>query len=411
MKKLSKYLLTILVLLFYILTTADSILGKDTQYGEIEYDPQAAPVMSLTLRSLFDGNQPYLVALANNVMGTGNGQLSQNPESEAQNEDVVTADGSEQQISDGSEQTDVAEADAQQTENAEQLTEEQSVEEQPSEEAIGEQQNPAEGENPEATETQAEGEQPAENQEAPAEGEQTAESQEAPAEAAVTEEPAEQPVEEAEPEPPVYQIASVDDDYFCDALFIGDSRTVGLSEYCQELMDRATFYAKISLTIYDFEKKSFVKLEDNSEKITIAQALEQKKFGKIYIMLGLNELGGGTPESFGEAYGNVVNRIRELQPDAQIYIQGIMHVTAAKSNKDKVFKNDRINERNQVIAQLADNQHIFYIDMNEATDDENGALTQDLSFDNVHLKAKSYALWYDYLKNHAYVIADNVATE
>jgi hypothetical protein len=372
LKKLSKYLLTILVVLFYLLATADSILGKDTQYREIEYDPQAAPVMSLTLRNLFDGNQPYLVALANNMMGTGSAQ----------------ADATEA----------VAEADAAQTEALQ--GQEQPAAEQPSEEAVIEQpENPAEGENPEAA------------GEALADGQQTAENQEMPAEDTAAEVPVEVPVEEQIPEPPVYQLAAVDDDYFCDALFIGDSRTVGLSEYCQELMDRSTFYAKISLTIYDFEKKAFLKLDENSEKITIAQALEQKKFGKIYIMLGLNELGGGTPESFGEAYAGVVNRIRELQPDAQIYIQGIMHVTAAKSKNDKVFKNERINERNQVIAQIADNQHVFYLDMNEATDDENGALTQDLSFDNIHLKAKSYALWYDYLKNHAYVIAENIATE
>ncbi|WP_051208853.1 GDSL-type esterase/lipase family protein [Butyrivibrio sp. WCD3002] len=366
MKKLSKYLLTILVMLFYLLATADSILGKDTQYREIEYDPQEAPVMSLTLRNLFDGNQPYLVALANNMMGTGSAQLSQDPDSVEQSENNEIADNSDQeQPSDNPEQPE----------------------------------NPAEGENPEAA------------GEALADGQQTAENQEMPTEDTAAEVPVEVPVEEQIPEPPVYQLATVDDDYFCDALFIGDSRTVGLSEYCQELMDRSTFYAKISLTIYDFEKKAFLKLDENSEKITIAQALEQKKFGKIYIMLGLNELGGGTPESFGEAYAGVVGRIRELQPDAQIYIQGIMHVTAAKSNNDKVFKNERINERNQVIAQIADNQHVFYLDMNEATDDENGALTQDLSFDNIHLKAKSYALWYDYLKNHAYVIAENIATE
>ena len=48
-------------------------------------------------------------------------------------------------------------------------------------------------------------------------------------------------------------------------------------------------------------------------------------------------------------------------------------------------------------------ESMSYVDMNEATDDENGALGHDLSFDNVHLKAKSYSLWYDYLKNHAFV--------
>ena len=80
-----------------------------------------------------------------------------------------------------------------------------------------------------------------------------------------------------------------------------------------------------------------------------------------------------------------------------------MHVTADKSDHDKIFRNEIINERNMGLSQLADNEHVFYINMNEATDDENGNLLQDLSFDNIHLKAKSYSLWYDYLKTHAYV--------
>lgn len=198
-----------------------------------------------------------------------------------------------------------------------------------------------------------------------------------------------------------YEFQPVDEDYFTDALFIGDSRTVGLSEYCEPLDTRATFYAKVSLTIYGVMDKEFVKAEDS--KISIAQALSERQFGKIYIMLGLNEIGTGTAESFAEEYANVIARIRELQPDAIIYIQGIMHVTANKSDHDKYFTNDNINKRNEALSQLADNKTVFYMDMNEAVDDENGNLLKELSFDDVHLKASSYDRWYQYLLQHGIV--------
>jgi lysophospholipase L1-like esterase len=120
-------------------------------------------------------------------------------------------------------------------------------------------------------------------------------------------------------------------------------------------------------------------------------------------MLGLNEIGTGTPETFAEAYGEVIDQIRELQPDAIIYIQGIMHVTAHKSDNDKHFNNYNINRRNEEIAKFADNKTIFYIDMNEAVDDENGNLMDELTFDDVHLKASSYDRWYQYLLNHGIV--------
>ena len=199
-----------------------------------------------------------------------------------------------------------------------------------------------------------------------------------------------------------YEFQPVDEDYFTDALFIGDSRTVGLSEYCAPLDERATFYAKVSLTIYAAMDKEFIQTEDNN-KISVDKALSEKQFAKIYIMLGLNEIGTGTDESFVEAYAGVVDRIRELQPDAIIFIQGIMHVTANKSDHDKYFNNDNINRRNEALSHLADNKTVFYMDMNEAVDDENGNLLKELSFDDVHLKASSYERWYNFLLEHGIV--------
>ena len=199
----------------------------------------------------------------------------------------------------------------------------------------------------------------------------------------------------------IYEFREVDDDYFNDALFIGDSRTVGLSEYVEALDTRATFYAKVSLTIYSVMDKPFLKTEDG--KKTVEEALSENEFKKIYIMLGLNEMGTGNVNTFTQAYADVICRIRELQPDAIIYIQGIMHVTADKSDVDKHFNNPNINERNEAISQLADNKTIFYIDMNESVDDEEGNLLKELSFDDVHLKASAYERWHQYLLQHAIV--------
>ena len=199
-----------------------------------------------------------------------------------------------------------------------------------------------------------------------------------------------------------YEFTDVDDDYFSDALFIGDSRTVGLSEYCEELDSRATFYAKISLTIYDCLTKEFIKTEDGKKR-NIETALSEEQYGKIYIMLGINEIGTGNAEYFRNAYAGVIGRIRELQPDAIIYIQGIMHVTGAKSSTDKYFNNENINERNAAIAELADNRNIFYLDMNVAVDDENGDLDRTLSFDDVHLKASSYERWHEFLLHNGII--------
>ena len=201
---------------------------------------------------------------------------------------------------------------------------------------------------------------------------------------------------------PAFQ--QVDEDYFNDALFIGDSRTVGLYEY-GKIEDRAQFYARTSLTIYDIieKKEPIVKTADDRGYITVEQALSENQFGKIYIMIGLNEMGTGTAQSFAQAYENVISRIRELQPQAIIFIQAIMHVGPEKDQTDPIFNNANVEARNQLLAQLADNQNIFYLNINEAVCDENGCLRSDWTFDQIHLKAAYYQQWKDYLLAHGIV--------
>lgn len=192
----------------------------------------------------------------------------------------------------------------------------------------------------------------------------------------------------------------VQESYFDDALFIGDSRTVGLDEY-GGFQENTIFFAKTSLTIYDLfeEPEKFASLADGT-KATLEEALTERKFGKIYIMLGINELGRGTTESFFTTYAEAVNRIRMLQPDALIFIQGIMRVGEEKNNTDRIFNNTNINERNQAISLMADDRNIYYLEVNDAVCDENGNLISDYTFDQIHLKAKYYQLWKDYLFAH-----------
>lgn len=198
----------------------------------------------------------------------------------------------------------------------------------------------------------------------------------------------------------VRPFAQVSEDYFADALFIGDSRTVGLQEY-GGFPDSTTFYARTSLTIYDLfdEPEKFIRLPDGT-KATLEEALGSRQFGKIYLMLGINELGRGSTESFFRVYADAVNRIRQLQPDALIFIQGIMRVGGEKSSTDAVFNNANINERNQAISRMADGRNIFYLEVNDAVCDDKGDLISDYTFDQIHLKAKYYQLWKDYLFAH-----------
>ena len=126
------------------------------------------------------------------------------------------------------------------------------------------------------------------------------------------------------------------------------------------------------------------------------EALGTRQFGKVYILLGINEIGAYTAADWAAQYKSLLDLVREKQPDAVIFIQSIFHTTQKKSDSS-YFKNEVINERNAAIAQLADGKTIFYLDLNPLFDDENGALRADYSGDGVHVRAPYYVQWRDHL--------------
>ena len=96
-----------------------------------------------------------------------------------------------------------------------------------------------------------------------------------------------------------------------------------------------------------------------------------------------------------------MNHLRELQPDAVIYLQAIMKVTAERSAQGDYITNEGIAARNEGIAGIADNEKIFFLDVNPLVCDETGGMVPDYTFDGVHLKAKYIQIWKDFLKTHA----------
>lgn len=198
------------------------------------------------------------------------------------------------------------------------------------------------------------------------------------------------------------EFITVDETYFEDAAFIGDSRMVGVGEYAG--IGDADFLAKISMTIYNMMD---TKISLDGENLTVREALTGNHYGKIYMMVGINEIGTADVPYFIRAYTAVIEEIRQLQPDAIIVVQAIMHVTGELSDSDEYYNNENINARNEALKELANGVDIFYIDVNEVYDDENGNLRQDLSFDNVHLLGNCYGLWHDFYMDHGIVRENN----
>lgn len=184
--------------------------------------------------------------------------------------------------------------------------------------------------------------------------------------------------------------------YFDDALFIGDSRTVGLYEYGG--LGGAEVFAHSGMSIYKIFKEEF-ELR-NGEKMTLENALKTKQFGKVYIMLGINELGYDFDQTV-ERFKETVAMIQELQPESLIFIQANLHITNEKSEESELFNNTNIDSFNHAVSELADGEKIFYLDVNPLYDDGNGALAEEFTTDHAHILGKYYVDWVDFILRNA----------
>ncbi|MCR4716274.1 MAG: hypothetical protein K5656_03745 [Lachnospiraceae bacterium] len=195
-----------------------------------------------------------------------------------------------------------------------------------------------------------------------------------------------------------FEYTKVEDSYFEDALFIGDSRVVGLNTY-SGLKDIATFYCEEGLSVFTMFEHKIAKVKGEKKAMTIDKALKKTSFSKIYIMVGINELGTGDTDLYAKQYEENINQLRKLQPNATIVIMSVMRVTADKA-KDSVVNNVNINDKNVAAAKLADGINVFYFDINPLYVNKNGDIKDEYTWDGVHLKAEYYSKWVDFLKEH-----------
>lgn len=177
-----------------------------------------------------------------------------------------------------------------------------------------------------------------------------------------------------------------------EALFIGDSRTVGLMEYAG--MENVDFFCSSGMSVFDIYEKPL--LVPDVGKLTLDELLTMKKYRKIYLMLGVNELGYPF-ESIVSRYRELLEYVESRQPEAIVFIQANLHVTKSRSAGDKYINNTAINHLNGELAALADNIKVFYLDANVLFDDNEGNLSSEKSGDNAHPYGKYYEEWGEWI--------------
>lgn len=214
--------------------------------------------------------------------------------------------------------------------------------------------------------------------------------------------PTPEPTAEPDYSRPAPEGEAVDgEEWFADAVFIGDSRTDGFKLF-SGVTREATFLDYTGLTVFEVMEDKAV-IRDGEEKISVLQALEKRQYGKVYISLGINELGYWDPNRFADTYAAFVDAVRERQSTATLYIQAIIPVNTelCKTYKQPYYvTNERIAAFNEALFAMAAEKEVCLLRVDEPFLDESGETARDLSADGVHFTKEGYKLWLDYLLTH-----------
>lgn len=197
---------------------------------------------------------------------------------------------------------------------------------------------------------------------------------------------------------PVPETETVEDSYFDDAAFIGDSRIDGFRLYSG--ITNGEFIVHTGLSVFQVDTRN---ITYKGKKMKVMDALGKGEYKKVYVSLGVNELGMHNDQGYYDHFAKLVDDIRAQQPDATIYIQLLIPVNEQKCREKGIasyIENEHLQVYNDLLVQVAQDKHVFLVDPAEDLTDETGEPPYDSVADGVHFNRAPYRQWLDYLKRH-----------
>ena len=209
--------------------------------------------------------------------------------------------------------------------------------------------------------------------------------------------------------PPLTSTASVS--YFDDACFIGHSLVVGMKNYFN--LTNADYYAvsgisaSALLTYNRFElEETYEDDEGNTvnELGTIENVLNENSYGKIYIMLGVNELGplNDHLSAYYKSMSKLVDIVKASQPDATVYLISITPIGKAKSDESDNFNRTNVLKFNDALQQVSTEKDVYYLDAFGAYCSGSGYMPDEMAAsDGIHMLGNYYCILKELIMNHA----------
>ena len=198
--------------------------------------------------------------------------------------------------------------------------------------------------------------------------------------------------------------------YFDDAIFIGDSVSLGLNYYeaANDKLGKAQFLTAGSMgsgNALEPVSASSIHPRWNGEKMKVEKAVAKSGAKKIYIMLGMNDIAVYGAEKSARNLKTLCKNILMEAPNVKIFLQSVTPRVnqGAKSDNTKL-NNANITKYNRCLAKICSEEDWYFVNVAEFMFDSTGHLIRSYCSDpdgmGMHFAPKGCEAWIDYLYTH-----------
>ena len=194
------------------------------------------------------------------------------------------------------------------------------------------------------------------------------------------------------------ETAPVDESYFADALFCGDSLSDGIRIY--EVFAGFDTCTMVGISPQSAATEAFYETEDG-RTLTMVETIVEKQPSRVYVMLGTNGLNWASVDTLIAGYSEFLDAVRSQMPALDIIIESIPPTTRETAEKRPSYVIENINAYNAALLELAKSKGCYYLDIHAAVVGADGYLPDEIAApDGIHFQISGYQIWKDYLFNH-----------
>jgi lysophospholipase L1-like esterase len=126
---------------------------------------------------------------------------------------------------------------------------------------------------------------------------------------------------------------------------------------------------------------------------------------KVFLMIGINDIGKDVPDTvIAENIRTIIKRIQAGSPSTRIYLENVLPVNAAVQGFPQHYdKNPHVLATNRMLVKVARDAKVQLIDMHQFFTDREGYLEKNYTKDGLHINAKGYQVWVEYLKKEGWL--------